>query len=129
MSARFGSLVFHSRVRKCLSQKTIAYKAGIDPSYLASVERGRRPPPRRQVVEKILAALGMSSAEHALAIEAAAIDRLEPAIRDSEQDIPGAAVLVRLCNALPYLSNAKLGVLSDVIGVLAEQPPLENTMR
>lgn len=129
MSARFGFLVFHARIRKRLSQKTIAYTAGIDASYLASVERGRRPPPSRQVVEKILAALGMSGAEHAVAIEAAAIDRLVPAIRDSEQDVPGAAVLIRLCNALPYLSNAKLGVLADVIGVLSEQPPLENTMR
>lgn len=100
MPARFGSLLFHSCVRERISQKTTAYEAGIDPSYLASVERRRRPPPRRQVIERILAALGESAAGHAIAIEAAAMDLLEPAIRDSEQDILGAEVLIRLCYSL-----------------------------
>lgn len=128
MNARFGTVVFHCRVRKHLPQKTIAGRAGIDSSYLASIERGRRPPPRREIVDRILTALGMSDAEKAAAIAAAALDRLEPAIRDAEGDLPGAAVLARLCSALPHLSQSKLEVLADVISVLADQPPREVTM-
>lgn len=128
MHSRFGTVVFHSRVRKNLPQKTIAGRAGIDSSYLASIERGRRPPPRRQIVDRILAALGMSDAERATAIAAAALDRLEPAIREAEEDIPGVAVLARLCSALPHLSQSKLTVLIDVINVLADQPLREVVM-
>lgn len=128
MNARFGTVVFHSRVRKHLPQKTIAGRAGIDSSYLASIERGRRPPPRRQIVDRIVAALEMSDAEKSKAIAAAALDRLEPAILEAEEDIPGAAVLARLCSVLPYLSQSKLAVLTDVINVLAEQPLREESM-
>ena len=70
----------------------------------------------------------MSDAEKAAAIAAAALDRLEPAIRDAEGDLPGAAVLASLCSALPHLSQSKLEVLADVISVLADQPPREVTM-
>jgi HTH-type transcriptional regulator, competence development regulator len=128
MYSRFGTVVFHSRASKHLPQKTIAGRAGIDSSYLASIERGRRPPPQRQIVDRILAALEMSDAERATAIAAAALDRLEPAIRDAEGDLPGAAVLVRLCSALPHLSHSKLTVLADVISVLADQLPREEKM-
>ncbi len=128
MYPRFGPLVFDSRVRKHLPQKTIAGRVGIDSSYLASIERGRRPPPRREIVDRIISALGMSDAEKSAAIAAAALDRLEPAIRYAEGDLPGAAVLARLCSALPHLSQSKLAVLADVISVLEDQPPREVTM-
>lgn len=128
MPLRFGTIVCHARARNGLPQKIVAGRAFIDPSYLASIERGRRPPPRRQVVDRILTALGMSDAERTMAITAAAIDRLEPAFRDAEKDIPGAAVLARLCRVLPHLSQSKLAVLTDVISVLADQPSREETM-
>jgi HTH-type transcriptional regulator, competence development regulator len=128
MYPRFGPLVFYPRVQKHLLQKTIAGRTGIDSSYLVSIECGRRPPPRRQIVDRILTALEMSEAERASAITAAALDRLKPAIRDAEKDIPGASVLARLCSALPHLSQSKLTVLADVISVLADHPLREETM-
>jgi hypothetical protein len=70
----------------------------------------------------------MSDAEKVKAITAAALDRLEPAIREAEGDIPGVAVLARLCSALPHLSQSKLAVLTDVINVLADQPLREEPM-
>jgi len=128
MSNRFGTLIFQARIRKRVSQKAVAATAGIDASYLASIERGRRPPPRKQVVNKVLAALKISQADQAIAIEAAAIDRLLPAIQDVEQDIRGAATLAGLCGALPRLSEAKLRVLSELIEALADHPEKEDHM-
>lgn len=125
MSSRFGSLIFQARIRKRISQKSVALTAGIDASYLASVERGRRPPPRKKIARKVLAALALSPADEAIALEAAALDRLMPAIQDAEQDIRGAATLASLCNALPHLNEEKLSVLSVLIDTLADRQEKE----
>lgn len=128
MSSRFGSLIFQARIRKRISQKFVANTAGIDASYLASVERGRRPPPRKHIANKVLAALGVSPADQSIMLEAAALDRLMPAIQDVEQDIRGAATLASLCNALPHLNEAKLSVLSALIDTLADRQEEEGQM-
>lgn len=128
MSSRFGALIFQARIRKRISQKSVALMAGIDASYLASVERGRRPPPRKHIANKVLAALGVSPANQAIAIEAAVLDRLMPAIQDAEHDVRGAATLASLCSALPRLSEEKLKVLSELIEALADRPEKEDHM-
>ena len=128
MPSRFGSFIFQTRIRKRISQKSIALSVGIDPSYLASVERGRRPPPTKAVVSKILSALKMSPADQVLALEAAALDRLVLAIQGIERDIRGTEALMTLCDALPYLSEAKLSVLSALIQTLADHLAKEGVM-
>jgi transcriptional regulator with XRE-family HTH domain len=49
-----------ARQRAGLSQNQLARLAGIDPSYLNRIERGEREPPRREVVEALADALGLS---------------------------------------------------------------------
>lgn len=89
MSSRFGFLIAQARLRKRIQQKMVALTAGIDPSYLAAVERGRRPPPKRELVNKVVAALQLSAVDWATALEAAALDRVMPAIFALEQDVRG----------------------------------------
>ncbi len=128
MSSRFGSLISQARLRKRIPQKVVALNAGIDPSYLASVERGRRPPPRRELVNKIISSLHLSAADRARALEAAAIDRLMPAIHALEQDVRGAGTLERFCIALPYLNENQLDALGALIDAIAPNPEKENAM-
>jgi len=79
-------------------------------------------------VSKLLSALNVSPADQVVAIEAAALDRLLPAIQDVEQDIRGAATLASLCSALPHLNEAKLSVLSALIDTLADRQEKEGQM-
>jgi transcriptional regulator with XRE-family HTH domain len=128
MSSRFGSLIAQARLRKRIPQKLVALAAGIDPSYLAAVERGRRPPPKSELVNKVLAALQLSAADRVTFIEAAALDRLMPAIQALEQDVRGAGTLERLCSALPYLTEAQLEALGALIDAISTRRDKENAM-
>ncbi len=53
----FGALLQAFRRRAGLSQGALAKLAGIDPSYVNRLERGEREPPKREVVEALIAAL------------------------------------------------------------------------
>lgn len=58
-----GSVIRVLRGRREMSQKALALKAGIDQSVLAAIEHGRRPPPRDEVLRRLVTALGLSAAE------------------------------------------------------------------
>ena len=47
------------RKRKELRQNTVAIACGIDPSYLAAMESGRRSPPNRELLEQIISAINL----------------------------------------------------------------------
>ncbi len=58
-----GSVIRVFRGRREMSQKALALQAGIDQSVLAAIEHGRRPPPKDEVLRRIVIALGLSEAE------------------------------------------------------------------
>jgi len=59
----FGECLVRLRKARGLSQKFIAIKTGLDPSYLAGIELGKRPPPQQRVLDRILRALDASPSE------------------------------------------------------------------
>lgn len=58
-----GAVIRVLRGRREMSQKALALEAGIDQSVLAAIEHGRRPPPKDEVLRRIVTALGLSEAE------------------------------------------------------------------
>lgn len=59
---KFGKRVRDLRIKKGVSQEALAFKAGIDRTYMTSVENGRRNI-SIQNIEKIVKALGVSISE------------------------------------------------------------------
>lgn len=59
---KFGKRVRDLRTKKGVSQEALAFKAGIDRTYMTSVENGRRNI-SIQNIEKIIRALGVSVGE------------------------------------------------------------------
>lgn len=59
---KFGKRVRELRNKKGVSQEALAFKAGIDRTYMTSVENGRRNI-SIQNIEKIVRALGVSMAD------------------------------------------------------------------
>ena len=57
METTFGENLFQLRRKRKKLQKAVAYAAGLDPSYVASLENGRRDPPRREILDKLCDAL------------------------------------------------------------------------
>ena len=82
---------------KNLSQKKVALDAGLDQSYLAGVERGRRPPPRLEILERLCAALGATENERRSLRRSAALTRLA---RDLDDDRAFICALLRYAEKL-----------------------------
>lgn len=59
----FGCCLSQMREAHGLSQKTLAISAGLDTSYLAGIESGRRPLPRDRQLDRLATALGASNEE------------------------------------------------------------------
>ncbi len=59
---KFGARVKELRLKKKLSQEALAHEAGIDRTYMTSVENGKRNI-SIQNIEKIIKALGVSFSE------------------------------------------------------------------
>lgn len=59
----FGKKLEALRKTKNLSQKQLAEEAGISPSYLSRVERGKRNIPHPGILKKMATPLGLSEAE------------------------------------------------------------------
>lgn len=81
----FGICLFELRRRRNLSQKSMAILAGMDQSYLAGLEVGRRPPPKEKQLLRLIQALQATSIEeqelrvaHAISKLVDVIDELNP---------------------------------------------------
>lgn len=73
----FPDLLTRLRMSRKLSQKSLARAAGMDPSYWAGLESGRRPPPRDRQLLRIAAALSTSENETAQLFCARAASRIK----------------------------------------------------
>lgn len=72
MTSHFGHLLLNFRLRTCALQKQIAHTAGIDESYLAVFERGRRPFPTSAVIERLSKSLAQAGMDRAVLRDTAA---------------------------------------------------------
>lgn len=61
MAQHFADHLKDARRRSGLTQKELAERVGVDTSYISKLERGVYPPPNRNVVIAIAAALGMTA--------------------------------------------------------------------
>jgi len=75
-SMLFGNAFHIARVRAKRRQGEIARSAGIDASYLAAVETGKRKAPNSKTINNLLIALNMPEWKRRKFIELAVIDRM-----------------------------------------------------
>ncbi len=57
----FGQMLRQYRRKAGLTQNALAYKTGIHSSYISRIERGERQAPEREMVIKIIDALGLDT--------------------------------------------------------------------
>lgn len=116
-SNHLGDVLFEMRRRRRLLQKTLAADAGIEASYLAGLERGRRRAPSHRVLERLLKALGATSAEREEVRHAIAVGRLERELCDGPL-AENSELIVRIADLLPDLdarSVQMLEILADLL--------------
>ena len=109
----FGECLARLRKKRGQSQKFVAIQAGIDASYLAGIEHGRRPPPRQPVFERILAALSVTSEERQELKTAIVIARLAR-IAAAEMEPAYGQSLIRIACAMRFCSIDELKALEVI---------------
>lgn len=113
--SQFGEYLFHLRRRRRLLQKQVALDAGLDPSYLAAVENGRRDPPRPPLVEKLLDVLTATPVERDRARQLARLTKLTRLMAQDDGQVPGVEIARRLLEFAPRLTADELAALDTLV--------------
>lgn len=92
----FGMRLEMLRTARGLRAKQLAERIDLDPSYIAQIERGRRDPPRQQVIDRMAVALDLTAEEAAQLSYAAGNERLLRAISTSDVQTPAMDMAVAL---------------------------------
>jgi transcriptional regulator with XRE-family HTH domain len=125
----FGELLASARRKRRLLQKQVADRAGLDPSYLGALERGRREAPSSKIFQQLLRVLEPSQFERQQLIHALALLRLQRVIEDEAAPLLGGGALLRIARRLPYLAEPDLDLLETLVQRLARgQSPREGAM-
>jgi transcriptional regulator with XRE-family HTH domain len=99
-SGSFGSRLLELREIRNLSQKAVSILAGMDQSYVAGLEAGRRPPPREKQLARLIYALQATKTEERELREAHVFSRLVDAVEEINPERGQALVALahQLCN-------------------------------
>ncbi len=97
MILQFGEFIAGKRKAIGLSLRGMADDLGITAAYLSDIEKSRRNPPDKEVLEKIAVILKLSSEDKALMFDFAGKDRnqISPDLPDYIMDLPAARTALR----------------------------------
>ncbi|MCB8749032.1 helix-turn-helix domain-containing protein [Rhodoferax sp. U2-2l] len=121
----FGTYLVKVRRAKRLMQKQVAIDAGLDASYLAALERGRRLPPRAEVMKKLFLALEANENEQSEMKYAASLSRMSNELVGNAINFPGVEVALAVLEAAGRMTPEELAALATMIHSLgSRQVPL-----
>jgi transcriptional regulator with XRE-family HTH domain len=117
----FGILIAKIRNQHQLKQKQVAFDAGVDSSYIAALERGRRNPPPEKTLQRLIGGLQASVTEQLLIQKSAAIFRVSKVIREHSQVLPNAQLILNFTQRIPELDPPAIHAISAVIAAFDAQ--------
>ncbi|MEC5387306.1 helix-turn-helix transcriptional regulator [Uliginosibacterium sp. H3] len=111
----FGRSFGDLRRKYGLRQKQVAYNGGVSPSYVASLEGGRRPPPGDDGLQKIIAALGATEDEKAHLVRASCLTQIARVIHGHSEMFPAASAAISLLEISPQMSPAEVSAIQSLV--------------
>ncbi|SEN10964.1 Helix-turn-helix domain-containing protein [Duganella sp. CF402] len=120
-SMLFGNAFNVTRVRMQKRQGEVARLAGIDASYLASIECGRRKAPNREVVDKLLPTLNVDEPLRQKLRSLAVIDRMLDVVEGQAADELTMARLNKLLRQVADFNEGEWNSLECALAALTNQ--------
>ena len=111
----FGIFLAELRRKNKLKQKQVAYEAGIDPSYVAALENGRRPPPRQNLVQKLANAVKADEWDEKELGRTAMLSQLARPLDENAEFFSGAPTALAILELSSVLSERELQAISTLI--------------
>lgn len=103
------------RRNKKLKQKQVAFEAGIDSSYWAAIENGRRLPPRQRVLVKVIKAVKASAQEEKELSRAAMLTQIAKGLNERIDYFAGAPLALAILELSSVLSPGEIEAISTLI--------------
>ena len=117
----FSGVLVELRRARGMSQKSLAILAGMDQSYVAGLESGRRPPPKPKQISRLAEALQATSNEKALLEKARTADQL--AQLSSAESPRQRSLVAQLFLVASCLSASDINTLRRVAGAMCSSAP------
>jgi transcriptional regulator with XRE-family HTH domain len=111
----FGNYLAKLRREKKLKQKQVAYEAGVDPSYVAALENGRRVPPRHDGVIKLAKAVNANDQETKDLERSARLSQLAKEIDACAEHFSGATVAMAILELSSVMSQSEIHALATLV--------------
>jgi transcriptional regulator with XRE-family HTH domain len=108
----FSAELFRLRTAQGRTQRDIARAAGIARSYYSELENERRRPPRTCILEKIISALSLPTADSYALRELAEVDRRKMKYENRPYDLP---TLLKLISTATALSEDKIQRIQSIL--------------
>ena len=122
----FGNFIESRRRSRRLRQSDLAEMIGVNPSYISSIESGRKGPPSKALLLKIIEALSLSSEE--VTNLYLSVEQSQRVIRLPENtSAEECRVLSSFVNRLGSLSREELTIIGNLL-VLGEKTAREVTL-
>jgi len=112
----FGLFLENIRRSRQLQQKQLAADLGVQACYISSLEKGRKAPPSKKVLERLIAALDLNEEEQTLMWES--VEQSELSFK-----LPGNMILAeyqlisRLKQQLGRLSQEQITIMLNVLAL------------
>lgn len=72
----FGKYLEHLRRNRGLLQKQLAHCLGVNPCYVSSIEKGKKGPPAKKIIEKLIKSLNLTPQEQQKLWESVELSKL-----------------------------------------------------
>ena len=113
-----------TRRSKRIKQGILARAAGVDQSYLAALETGRRRTPSKKILEKLCVALKTTDPERQRIFKLAAIGELADFLR-ARANVPEMKALQELAELMPMMRQGQIDQIVAIAAILAKRDPTE----
>ena len=111
----FGRDLGGLRRKQGLLQKEVAYRSGFAASYIAALERGRRPPPPVEALKKIIKAIGASNQEEERLTRASKLTDIARVMANYSNDFPGAEAAISLLEVSSEMTAVEVDALRTLV--------------
>lgn len=111
----FGICLAQLRREKKLKQKQVAFEAGVDPSYVAALENGRRVPPRLDGLTKLAKAINANEHEEKELQRSARLSLLAKEIDACAEYFAGAEVAMVILELSSVMSPKEIQAIGTLV--------------
>lgn len=112
----FGNYLEYLRRSRGLLQKQLAYYIGVNPCYISSIEKGKKGPPTKKILEKIIKVLNLTSLEQQKLWESVELSKLNRKL-PTEISSQEYSFIKELWDRLGTLTEEQLIIMSTALKI------------